>query len=518
MGPGEGSGGGRCTWPLLLAVFTVSFGLWFADGYVSVVMNGPQSLIVRWIRTVHCAKYTLKNSTLLNNASLQDGEIYLWCRHIAPEDEPTMLSENLQLNTLWALCSSINNVGWLLSIFVTMPLLRAFGLKGALLVDGGLYIAFNLVFALATFLHSYEMFVIGKLLLGFTGGTCMVLVPTYVSEITPVKLRGNLGTIPMVFMVLGMICATALGFPQALGNEDGWRYLMGLSVLPPALMLLVLPFCPDSPRRLYIEKKEREGARKALLWLRRSDNVQQELASMQIELERQTHHQQLTIFGIFRHRRLRSTIGLCLVVMVARQFSGYAVICNYSTAIFEEVGLQRQGALLATLGLWCVSLVGTLSSLILVDRAGRKRLLLIGQAGLIVSHALFVALAALKKEGHGWTEYGSVACLLAVLVFYQTGLSMIAYILPAELFTQEARSAAMSLATGCAAACAITTTFLFPVLQSLLQEYTYLIFVAVLIATFSFLALKLPETKGKTTNEIQDMLDAKWVDVKLNKK
>ena len=99
-------------------------------------------------------------------------------------------------------------------------------------------------------------------------------------------------------------------------------------------MLSIFPFCPNSPRRLYIEKKDPEEARRALIWLRRTENVDEEMTLIQTEMDKQTHDQQVSIFGIFRDKYLRSTIWLCVVVMVARQFSGYAVICNYSTAIF----------------------------------------------------------------------------------------------------------------------------------------------------------------------------------------
>ncbi|GAU91694.1 hypothetical protein RvY_03903 [Ramazzottius varieornatus] len=223
---------------------------------------------------------------------------------------------------------------------------------------------------------------------------------------------------------------------------------------------------------------------------------------MQAEMKEQTQQHQVSIVGIFRDKRLRSALWLCLVAMVARQFSGYTVIVNYSTAIFTGVGLNRQGALLATLGLWGVSLNGTLLSLFLVDRAGRKTLLLTCEAGLVVSMSIFITFAALKKEGYTWTEYGSVACFFAILLFNQTGLASIAYILPAELFGQEARCAAISVATGVAALCAVCTTFLFPVLEALIEEYTYIIFIGVLVAAAAFSAVKLPETKGKTIAEI----------------
>ena len=338
------------TGSLLFTVLITSFGTWLPLGYATVAMNGPQSIIVNWMRSVQCSKYGGTfgqkfdfNTTL--NVTDADLDLWLWCRHIIEEDEPRMLAENLHLSSMWAIGAAVVNVGGLLSLFAVVPLVKKLGLKHSLFFTCCLSIFSVGLFCLAPILHLYEVFVLGRIMIGFTGTFSITLTPMYVSEIAPAALRGAMGTVPMLLMMMGSVLASGLGLPTVLGNSWGWVYLMGISAVPSFILLLLLPFCPESPRRLFIIKQDKEGAKKALIWLRRSVDVDSELEGMQYELDNRKHQGQLTILGIFKDKLLRSTLWLAMMPAIARMWSGNMVFAFYSTSIFTGVSFTRKSNL-----------------------------------------------------------------------------------------------------------------------------------------------------------------------------
>ena len=140
------------------------------------------------------------------------------------------------------------------------------------------------------------------------------MTPIYTSELTPIKLRGALGTLPVVMYVLGLMAATSMGLPMVLGTPQYWPVLVGLSLVPIGILCLLLPLCPDSPRRLMIEKQDKVAAERALQWLRRTHDVYDEMAEIQEESTRVRDQRQITLFGMLRNPFLRSTIVLCAVI------------------------------------------------------------------------------------------------------------------------------------------------------------------------------------------------------------
>ena len=150
-------------------------------------------------------------------------------------------------------------------------------------------------------------------------------ISRYISEITPARLRGAFGTTPMIMLVFGMLTANILGLPMVLGTESHWSLLLALQTIPVGLTCLLLPLCPDTPRQLFLVKGDRVGAEKALVWLRGTSDVQDEIMSMQRELDRQEKgaiKPQVGLLGLFRDRYLRRVFGLCAAPMFAKQFGG----------------------------------------------------------------------------------------------------------------------------------------------------------------------------------------------------
>ena len=180
----------------------------------------------------------------------------------------------------------------------------------------------------------------------------------------------------------------------------------------------------------------------------------------------------------------------------------------YSTAMFNgTVGLSRLASIYMSLGLWITYLVVCLGSMVLVDRAGRRTILILSHIGIIISFISLVLFLALNRQyGLQWAKYAAAATLFAYIASYAIGLASVPWILPGELFTQDARAAGMTLVCVVTWASVLVTSFTFSVVLPLAQEYTFIVFIVFTVLTGGFMVWKLPETRGRSIEEIQAML------------
>ncbi|OQV19977.1 Solute carrier family 2, facilitated glucose transporter member 3 [Hypsibius exemplaris] len=492
----------RPTSSLIFSALVATLGSWYAAGYINVALNVPQAYIVSWIRHVEC-----------NRQSVQENhtESYkLWCSPLTDEEESFILRDNIKLNTIWSVVNSIVAAGVFLSTFSCTYLIKRFGLKGTMYITSVIYLMGCFLATLTSAVHVYELLIVSRFLCGLSEGVIAVAAVMYISEITPAKLRGAFGTLPMIMLVLGMLTANTLGLPMILGNESRWPILLALQGIPVVLMCVCLPFCPDSPRQLFLVKGDKEGAEKALIWLRRTTEVQDELAAMQREqnmLEKGKSVPDISLFGIFKDAYLRYIFGICAVPMFVKQFSGYVCILYYSTSIFRQAGLDHLYSAYASLAMWLVYLTFSLISMSLVDRLGRRIMLLISHTGMMVGMTLFTIFMLLSGQyAVEWAKFGCIASIFFWMAFYTTGSSSVPWFLPSELFPQEARAAAMTWTSILYSGFSVTTSLTFPLVVFVLEEYTFLIFVAAIALGTVYVLWKLPETKGMAIDEIQVLL------------
>ncbi|OQV15802.1 Solute carrier family 2, facilitated glucose transporter member 3 [Hypsibius exemplaris] len=492
----------RLTTTLFFSTFVVTLGTWYTAGYFNVALNVPQAYVVSWIRRVECSRYEDHENHTEN--------FILWCGPLTEEEESLVLRDNFKLNTIWSVINSIVAAGILASVFSCRLFIRRFGLKGTIYIAAAIHLTGTLLSTLVSAVHFYELLIVGRLLCGFSEGLTGVTTVMYISEITPAKLRGLFGTVPMVMMVLGFLTANGLGLPMLLGTKERWTILLSLQCIPVILMCVSLPFCPDSPRQLFLVKGDKVGAEKALIWLRKTADVREEMAAMQRELDMQEKgkiNPQVSLFGIFRDPYLRYIFGLCAAPMFVKQFSGYACVLYYSTSIFRKAGLDHLYSAYASLAMWLVYLTFSLISMSLVDRLGRRVMLLISHSGMMLGMALFTVFMVLSGSyAIDWAKYGGVASIFVWIAFYTTGSSSVAWFLPSEMFPQEARTSAMTWISAFCEVCGLTTSFLFPMVVLALEEYTFLIFVGGIALGTVYIVWKLPETKGMTIDEIQVLL------------
>ncbi|XP_054618872.1 solute carrier family 2, facilitated glucose transporter member 3-like isoform X2 [Dunckerocampus dactyliophorus] len=365
-------------------------------------------------------------------------------------------------------------------------------LVNILAVIGGLLMGFS------TVCSSYEMVIAGRLVIGLFCGLFTGLTPMYVGEVSPTPLRGAFGTLHQLGVVVGILIAQIFGLEFLLGSVKLWPLLLALTVAPAVLQCVLLPFCPESPRFLLINLKQEEQARKALVRLRGSEDVSRDLQEMKEESNKMALEKKVTIPELFRSPTYRQPLLIAVMLQLSQQLSGINAVFYYSTGIFSSAGVKQP--IFATIGAGIVNTVFTVVSLFLVEKAGRRTLHLLGLGGMAVS-ALVMTVSLLKTD----IAAMSYVAILAVMVFvamFELGPGPIPWFIVAELFSQGPRPAAMAVA-GC---CNWTSNFLvgisFPKLEELCGPWVFLIFTAFLIIFSIFTFLKVPETKGKTFDEI----------------
>ncbi|TRY96198.1 hypothetical protein DNTS_009399 [Danionella cerebrum] len=399
---------------------------------------------------------------------------------------------------VWSFAVAIFSVGGMVGSFSVGVISNKFGRRKSMIIVNVLALIGGGLMGLCTLCSSFEMIIAGRLVIGLFCGLFTGLTPMYIGEVSPTPLRGAFGTLHQLGVVVGILIAQVFGLESLLGSDKLWPVLLSLTVLPAVLQCALLPFCPESPRYLLINLNEEEQARKALVRLRGYEDVGKDMQEMKEESAKTALEKKVTIPELFRSPAYRQPLLIAVMLQLSQQLSGINAVFYYSTGIFESAGVTQP--IYATIGAGVVNTVFTVVSLFLVERAGRRTLHLIGLGGMAIS-ALVMTIALLLKDIEA-LRYLSIAAVFAFVAMFEMGPGPIPWFIVAELFSQGPRPAAMAVA-GCSN---WTANFLvgisFPKLEELCGPFVFIIFMLLLIIFFIFTYFKVPETKGRTFDEI----------------
>ncbi|XP_019745850.1 solute carrier family 2, facilitated glucose transporter member 1-like [Hippocampus comes] len=399
---------------------------------------------------------------------------------------------------VWSVTVAIFSMGGMAGSFSVGVMADRFGRKRSMFLVNILAVIGGLLMGFSTLCSSYEMVIAGRLVIGLFCGLFTGLTPMYVGEVSPTPLRGAFGTLHQLGVVVGILIAQILGLERLLGSSRLWPLLLALTVAPAVLQCVLLPFCPESPRFLLINLKQEEEARKALVRLRGSEDVGGDLQEMKEESNKMALEKKVTILELLRCPSYRQPLLIAVILQLSQQLSGINAVFYYSTGIFSSAGVSQP--IYATIGAGIVNTVFTVVSLFLVEKAGRRTLHLLGLGGMALA-ALLMTVSLLQKDMAGMS-YVAILSVMVFVAMFELGPGPIPWFIVAELFSQGPRPAAMAVA-GC---CNWTSNFLvgisFPKLEEWCGPWVFLIFMTFLVIFFIFTFLKVPETKGKTFEEI----------------
>uniref|UniRef100_A0A8C5AB12 Major facilitator superfamily (MFS) profile domain-containing protein n=1 Tax=Gadus morhua TaxID=8049 RepID=A0A8C5AB12_GADMO len=461
------SGEEKVTFQLMLAVGAAVIGS-LQFGYNTGVINAPQKVIENFI-----------NET--------------WSeRNEQPIDQTT-------LTTIWSVSVAIFSVGGIFGSFSVGLFVNRFGRKNSMLMANILAFASAALMGFSQMAKSYEMLIIGRFVVGLYSGLSTGFVPMYVGEVAPTALRGALGTLHQLGIVLGILMAQVFGIESFMGNKALWPLLLGFTFFPAVVQCAVLPFCPESPRFLLLNKNEENKAKSVLKKLRGSADVSADMQEMKSEHRQMMREKKVTIPELFRSPLYRQPIFIAIVLQLSQQLSGINAVFYYSTSIFEKAGVAQP--VYATIGAGVVNTAFTVVSLFVVERAGRRSLHMIGLAGMAFSAVLMtIALSLLEKLP--WMSYVSIVAIFGFVAFFEIGPGPIPWFIVAELFSQGPRPSAFAVAGFSNWTANFIVGMGFQYVEMVCGPYVFIIFTVLLLFFLVFTYFKVPETRGRTFDEI----------------
>ena len=377
------------------------------------------------------------------------------------------------------------------AIFGGIPT-NKFGRKNTLLVIGILY----LVSALGSaFANDPITFAIFRFLGGLGVGASTIAAPTYVSEIAPPKDRGRLVSLYQFNIVLGILIAYLSNYLLRDTGAQPWRWMVGVEAIPAFIYIIFVVFIPKSPRWL-ISKSRTEEATKIL----EDINPEADLEKRMLEIKKQSENQ-ITGENIFM-KKYRFPLILAFLVAFFNQLSGINAFLYYAPRIFESAGLEANTALLSSIGIGVVNLLFTLLGVFLIDRVGRKKLMFVGSIGYIISLSL-VAAAFFLNWGGLWVPI----FLFLFIAAHAIGQGAVIWVFISEIFPNHLRASGQAFGSSTHWVLAAIVPSLVPILFTTIGPgYVFAFFAFMMLLQLIFVIFMMPETKGKTLEELGEEL------------
>src|ERR1700722_14072868 len=348
------------------------------------------------------------------------------------------------------------------------------------------------------FVSAWGLFICFRIIGGLAVGASSVVAPMYISEIAPAALRGRLAGSFQVNIVAGIVAAYLTNYLfNQLQLADSWRWMLGVMVVPAVLFSLLLFAIPESPRWLILEGDEQ----KALPILQRLG--EQNIASAVGAIRDSVKEHQENLF----QRRYSKPILCAMLLAMFNQLSGINAILYYAPRIFEMAGYDKSQALSQSIFLGVANLVATLLAMTVIDKIGRKTLLIIGSFGMIV----FLSLVAHALSGDLSGNGNLLLYLIGFIVFFAFSQGAVIWVFISEIFPNSVRSQGGSLGSTTHWVMAAIITSVIP---SILENgqggvnvagghWAFVFFAVMMVLQLIFIWRVMPETKGKSLEQIQ---------------
>ncbi|KAI1238189.1 Solute carrier family 2 [Lamprotornis superbus] len=399
---------------LIVAALTGAFGSSFLYGYNLSVVNAPAAFIKKFYNETWERRYGF---------SVDEGTLTL----------------------LWSITVSIFAIGGLVGAIIVTPIVKFFGRKCTLVLNNVFAVAAALLMSLSLLAGSFEMLILGRIIMGVDAGISLSALPMYLSEISPKEIRGSLGQVTAIFICIGVFTGQVLGLPEIFGQESRWPFLFGAIIVPSLIQVVILPFLPESPRYLLLEKHNRSKAEKAFQRFLGKDDVSHEIEEVLAESRVQRNTKQVSVVELLRTRAVRWQIATVIVTMGCYQLCGLNAIWYYTNSIFSESGIDRETIPYVTLSTGAVETLAAVFSGLVIERLGRRPLLIGGFGLMTVFFAVLTVSLTLQNTVH-WLPYLSIFCILAIIASFCIGPGGIPFVLTGEFFQQSQRPAAFMIA------------------------------------------------------------------------
>ncbi|KAF7126591.1 hypothetical protein RHSIM_Rhsim11G0174200 [Rhododendron simsii] len=376
------------------------------------------------------------------------------------------------------------------------------------------------------FAVNYAFLMVGRFVAGIAVGYALMIAPVYTAEVSPASSRGFLTSFPEVFINIGILLGYVSNVALSkLPTHLGWRLMLGIGAIPAVFLAIAVLAMPESPRWLVLQGRLSDAKR---VLDKTSDSEQESQVRLTdikdaagippeshddiVQVPKLSSHGE----GVWKDLLLRPTPAVRHILIAGvgihffQQTSGIDAVVLYSPKIFEKAGISKKHLLLATVAVGFIKTLSILVATFFVDRVGRRRLLLVSVGGMIVSLASLgtslMVIDRFKEDKLAWAVALAVVSVLAFVAMFSMGLGPIAWIYSSEIFPLRLRAQGTGIGVGVNRVMSgvISMTFI-----SLYKAVTiggaFLIFMAVAVVGWLFIYLLLPETRGKTLEEMQNL-------------
>ncbi len=408
----------------------------------------------------------------------------------------------------WAMSSAL--IGCLGGVIVSGSLSDRFGRKKLLIAAAMLFTASAFGTGAA---GSFGPFIWFRVLGGIGIGLASNLSPMYIAEVSPAKIRGSFVSINQLTIVIGILLAQIINWQiaepvpvDATPNEIlnswngqwGWRWMFWAEIVPAGLFFILMWFVPESPRWL-VKNGEIRKSKNVLSRIGDKDFHEQEIINIKNSLQKETKTSILKLLG---ERKLWSILIIGIVLAAFQQWCGINVIFNYAEDIFTAAGYGVSAMLFNIVITGSINLVFTFVGMYLVDRIGRKTLMLIGSGGLALTYAILGFLYFIDMKG-----WPMLLLVLIGIACYAMTLAPVTWVILSEIFPNRVRGASMAISTFSLWTASFILTYTFPILNANLLSYgTFWLYGFICVLGFTFIKIRLVETKGKSLEEIEKEL------------
>ncbi len=340
------------------------------------------------------------------------------------------------------------------------------------------------------------LLIVARVIAGIAIGVASFVAPLYISEIAPVAIRGKLVSVNQVALTSGIVISYLIDY--AFADAHAWRWMFALAVVPAAAFGIGLLFIPESPRWL-VGRGLADKARAVLNRIRAPDQVEAELGEIQHSAQQQKANWKELLSPVLRPAMI---VGVGLAV--AQQITGINTVIYYAPTIFKFAGLSSASvAILASVGVGIVNVILTIVAMQLIDRVGRRPLLLVSLAGMSLS-LIVLGLAFRLPRLSGSLGWIAVTSLMLYVGSFAVGLGPVFWLILSEIYPLRIRGRAMSVGTvaNWGANLIVALSFL-TLTQVMGKSATFWLYGIVSIGAWLFAFFLVPETKGKTLEQIE---------------
>uniref|UniRef100_A0A674B790 Solute carrier family 2, facilitated glucose transporter member 5 n=1 Tax=Salmo trutta TaxID=8032 RepID=A0A674B790_SALTR len=447
---------------LLLAICAACIGGTFQYGYNISIINSPTKSVQNFI-----------NQTWLERYEENISEQYL--------------------TLLWSSIVSIFTIGGFIGATIGGTLAIRFGRKGTLMMNNAFALLAALLMGLSYPTGLFELLIIGRFFTGVNAGIGICVQPLYLGEIAPRALRGAMAMGTSIFITGGILTGQVIGLNELLGKEEYWPILLSTTCIPAFLQLLILPWFPESPRYLLIDRGDDVGCGTAMKQLHGTDNFDREREDMERERISAMGIKPKKPWELFMDRSLRWQVLTIIVINAAQQLNGINAIYFYTDYVFEEAGIPEVNIPYVTVGTGACECLTALTC-VSVNYCSEYRYFI---SKYLEACMEYIAYCHATPSGP-WIPYLSMGCVFAFILSFGMGPGGVTNILITELFTQTTRPAAYMIGGS-----VNWLSFFFIGMAFPFIVYCFLVFLVVCVLVAVYIFLVVPETKNKTFLEIQ---------------